>query len=80
MIAVLPPTFNPSCPLEGEIGESLNDQYIHDTTVTACVFPWHAQTTPLSEQQEVLFPWNFGTLVLLSQGGGMGYVHKVLMV
>ena len=30
--------------------------------------PPFARATPLSEQQQVLFPSNFGTLVLLSQG------------
>ena len=29
--------------------------------------------SPLSEQQEVVFASNFGTLVLLSQSGGGGY-------
>ena len=38
LIAVLPPTFTPSCPLEVEIGELCDDLYIHGTTVTACVF------------------------------------------
>ena len=50
LIAVLPPTFTPSCPLEVEIGGSPDDQYIHDTTVTACVVLRDVRTTPLSEQ------------------------------
>ena len=44
--------------------------------VTTCVFPRRAQTTPLSEQEEVLFPSNFGTLVTLSQGGGGTLINQ----
>ena len=44
--------------------------YIHDAVVTACVFSGRAQTMPLSEQQQALFPSNSGTSVLLSQWGG----------
>ena len=50
-LGVLPPTSTYSCLLEVEIGESPDDRYIHDTTVTACVFPRRARTMPLSEQQ-----------------------------
>ena len=52
-----------------EIRESIDNWYIHDAIVTSCAFRRHAQTTLLSEQQEVLFPSNFGLLVLPSQGG-----------
>ena len=41
--------------------------------VTACVFPQHRQTVHLLEQHLVLFSSNFGTSVLLSQGGA-GYL------
>ena len=37
-----------------------------------------ARATPLSEQQEVLFPSNFGTLVLLSQGGGGTLIPELM--
>ena len=63
-------TFTPSYPLEVDIGESPNDQYIHNVTATDCVFLLCMRTTPLSDQHEVLFPSKFGTLVLLLQGGG----------
>ena len=67
------PTFTPSCPLKVGIGESPDNWYVHDATVTSCVFCRRAQTTPLSEQQEVLPPSKFGILVLYSQrvGGGV---------
>ena len=35
-----------------------------------CCLPPLARATPLSEQQQMLLPCNFGTSVLLSQGGG----------
>ena len=54
----------PFCPLEAEMGESPSDWYIHDAIVPSCAF------SRRTEQQEVLFPSNFGHLVLLSQGGG----------
>ena len=72
LVAALPPTFPPSCRSEVEIGESPDDWGIHNTIVASCVFSRCAQTTPLSEQQEVLFPSNFGTLVLPPQRGGGG--------
>ena len=56
-----------SCPLEAEIGASPDDRYIRDASVTSRVFSRCAHTTPVSEQQEVVFPSNFGTLV--STGG-----------
>ena len=68
LVAALPPTFTPSCPVEVAIGESPDDWCIHDATVTSCVFSRRTQTTPLLEQQEVLFPSNFVFLVSLSQG------------
>ena len=43
LIAVLPPTFTPSCPLEVDVGESRDDSYVHDATVTSCVFLWRAR-------------------------------------
>ena len=46
-----------------------DDQYIHDAMAAACVLSGRAQATPLSEQHRVLFPSNFGTLVLLPQAG-----------
>ena len=36
----------------------------------ACVFSPRVQTTPVAEQQWVLFPSNLGNLALFSQGGG----------
>ena len=45
----------------------------------ACVFSHvRVRTTPLSEKQEVLFPSNFGTVVLLSQGerGGIAMLDR----
>ena len=72
-VAALPPTFTPSCPVVVEIGESPDDWCLHDATVTSCVFSRRAQTTPVSEQQEVFcFRQIFGILVLLSQAGGGG--------
>ena len=71
LVAALEPIFTPSFPLEVETGEPPDDQYIHDAMVTSCVFSRCGQTTPLSEQQEVLSPSNFGCLLLLSQGGGV---------
>ena len=68
----------PSCPLEVEIGASPDEWCIHDAIVTACVFSRRAQTTPLSEEQEVLFPSHFRTLVsLLQRGGGGGRRSRV---
>ena len=53
LTAVLPPTSPPSCPLEWKMRGVSEDQYLHDTSVAACVFSPRAQTTPLSEQQYV---------------------------
>ena len=61
-MAVQPPTFTPSCPLEVVIGGSPDNWYIHDTVVTAGIFSRRARTTRLSEQRLVLFSskvWNF---------------------
>ena len=62
----------PSCPSEVEIGEAPDDWYMHNAIVTSCVLPQCAQTTPVSQQREVLFPSNFRSSVLLSQNGGGG--------
>ena len=50
LVVVLPSTFTLSCPLELEIGESRDNEYIHDAMATACVFAGRSQTTPLLEQ------------------------------
>ena len=66
-------------PLEVEIGGSPDHWCIHNALVTACVFLQRAQTAPLSEQEEVLFPSNSVLLPLFSQGEGEGSVapHSV---
>ena len=69
LVAALPPTFTASCPLGVETGELPDDWCIDDAMVTTCVFPRRAQTTPLSEHQEVLLPSTLETLVGRSQGG-----------
>ena len=51
LIVVLLALSTPSCPLDVEMGESHDDWYILDATVTACVFLRRARQTPLSEQQ-----------------------------
>ena len=53
-----------------------DDWYIPDARVISCAFTRRTQTSPLSEQQEVLFPSHFGAFVLLSQGGGGGGVRS----
>ena len=57
LIPVLLPIFTPSCPLEVEIGESPDKWYIHNTTVTPCVFLRHLRhlNNSLSEQEELSF-------------------------
>ena len=62
LVAALLPTFTPSCPLVVAIRESPDDWSTHDAIVTACAF-----SRP--EEQEVLLPLHFGTLVLLSHEG-----------
>ena len=69
------------CPLEVGIGESPDDQSIHDAIVTSCVFFFffffffflRTQTTPVSQQTRravsVKF-WN-GSVALTRGGGGV---------
>ena len=78
LVAFLPPTFTASCHLEGGMGESPDGEYIHDAIDAFCVFPRRTQTMRLSEQQEVLFLSNFGTLMLLLRvgGGGWGFLRS----
>ena len=67
VIAVLPQSFTPSRPLVVEIGESLDDQYIHHVTVISCVSLRCMRTMPLSAFAIVLatkrggitWPWTY---------------------
>ena len=73
-IFVLPPTVTPSCPLDVEMGHHLT-AIAFTTQRSLLVSPCGSHEQRPCERHWVLFPSNFGILVVLSQGGG-GVHHQ----
>ena len=75
LIAVLPPIFGLSCLLEVEIGQSPDDWYIRNTTVTACVFSRRArEQNPRQCNLRCRFHQILEFGAALARGGGGGSV------